>query len=132
MGTLRARLQLTSDDTFSSSIDLDLLSSINIDGGSINKAKVAAVAAGSSAMVVYKASDKLSAYLYVKNLDAEKENYVYVYNDANDDLALKVGGGEFAFMPIPNDQDFKVYGTKVDQLIEYGVLGLDSSSVSLA
>ncbi|NQZ74565.1 MAG: hypothetical protein HRT61_00375 [Ekhidna sp.] len=132
MGTLRARLQLTSDDTFSSSIDLDLLSSINIDGGSINKAKVAAVAAGSSAMVVYKASDKLSAYLYIKNLDAEKENYVYVYNDANDDLALKVGGGEFAFMPIPNDQDFKVYGTKVDQLIEYGVLGLDSSSVSLA
>lgn len=132
MGTLRARLQLTSDDTFSSSISLDLLSSINIDGGSINKAKVAAVAAGASAMVVYKASDKLSAYLYIKNLDEEKENYVYVYNDANDDLALKVGGGEFAFMPIPNDQDFKVYGTKVDQLIEYGVLGLDSSSVSLA
>ena len=68
--------------------------------------------------------------LYVKNLDVELEQYVYVYNDTDDDkLVAKIGGGEFAFIPVAVDKAYAVYATKVDTMVEYGVFGNDNSTV---
>lgn len=132
MGSLRVSLNISSQDVLSTPVTLSQVKTMTADGGYITKAKLAAVSAGATAMTVYKANDKLtSAYVYVKNMDSELENFVYMYNDANDDLILKLGGGEFAFMPVLSDQDFKIYGTKQDQLVEFAVFGLDSSSVTL-
>lgn len=132
MGSLRVSLNISSQDVLSTPVSLSPIKTMTADGGYITKAKLAATSAGASAMTLYKANDKLvSAYVYVKNIDPELENFVYMYNDSNDDVMLKLGGGEFAFMPVSSDQDFKLYGTKQDQLIEFAVFGLDSSSVTL-
>lgn len=134
MATVRASLTLNSADVMSSA--LNLVSSVNLtaDAGSMIRAKVAQTAVNANALVVYKADDKLvSAYLYVQNLDEEKENFIYIYQDTdNDDLVAKIGGGEFAFIPVAVDKTFKCYATKVDTMVEYGVFGLDSSAVTLA
>jgi len=134
MATVRASLTLTSADVMSSALNLTTGINLTADAGSMIRAKVAQTAVNASALVVYKADDKLtSAYLYVQNLDTEKENFVYIYQDTdNDDLVAKIGGGEFAFIPVAVNKTFKCYATKVDTMVEYGVFGLDSSAVTLA
>ena len=134
MGSLRAVLSLTSNDVLSSPINLTAGTSIVADSGSLVRAKVLSTTAdGSTATLrVYEANDKLErAYLYLRNLDTELENYIYVHKDAvgNDDFA-KIGGGEFMFVPVAIDGKFEVYGTRTNQLIEYGVFGLDNSAVT--
>ena len=60
--------------------------------------------------------------------------YIFVYADSSSDdpVVMKIGGGEFAFVPAKNDQTMKAYGTDVDQMVEYAVFGLDSSAVTLS
>ena len=130
MATVRVSLGLNSADVMSSALNLSTSINLTADAGSMIRAKVAQTAVNSNALVVYKADDKLmSAYLYVQNLDSEKENYIYIYQDTdNDDLVAKIGGGEFAFIPVAVDKKYEVYATKVDSLIEYGVFGNDNSS----
>ena len=132
MGILNANISLNSPDVLSSTLSVGVGISTEADSGHLTRAKVAATSAGSSALTVYKASDKLdTAYVYIKNMDSIKENYIYVYVDSAT-VVLKLGGNEFAFMPIKNDITLKAYGTQLDQIIEYGVFGLDSSSVTLS
>ena len=100
------------------------------DSGILSRAKVVKTAVHANALEVYTANDKTeSAYLFLKNLETEKEQYVYVYNDTDSDgLVAKVGGSEFCFIPVAVDKSYRVYGTKVDQMVEFGVFGLDSSA----
>lgn len=132
MGTLRATLRLSSSDVLSTSLDINAAVDISADSGSIQRVKVLGVAAGSDSHVIHKANEKLnSSYLYVKNLDTVKENYLYVYEEGatDDPVILKLSGGEFAFIPVDPAADLKAYGTVVDQIMEFGSFGLDSSAV---
>jgi hypothetical protein len=62
-------------------------------------------------------------------MEAELENYLYVYNDTDSDgLVAKIAGGEFAFIPVAVDKKYVVYATKIDSMVEYGVFGNDNSS----
>ena len=134
MGSVRATLRLASSDVLTTSIDISTSAAIIADGGSIGRAKVLKTAVHNDALVVYKADDKLvNANLYVKNLEAEKENYVYIYNDTDSDAhGAKIPGGEFAFIPVAVDKTYKVFATRVDSLVEFAVFGLDSSAVTLS
>jgi hypothetical protein len=108
---------------------------VRADSGSVQRVKVLGTAIGADAATVYKASDKLeNAYVYIRNLTQEKEKYVYVYavTATDNPEIMKLGGGEFALLPVQNDQTLKAYGTDVDQMIEYAVFGLDSSAVTLS
>ena len=134
MGTLTASISLSSPDVLSSPVSVDLGVSVNADGGSIIRSKVAATGV-TGAVTIYKANDKLdSAYVYVKNMHEEREKFAYVFADSatDDPVFLKLAGNEFAFMPVKKDVTLKAYVTQVDQIIEYGVFGLDSSSVTLS
>ena len=130
MGLLRGALTLTSSDVLSIPINLSGTASFNADGGSIGRAKVLKTAVHNNALDLYVADDKLiTAYLYAKNLETEKENFMYIYNNANsNDVVAKLGGGEFCFIPVAADQNLKCYGTRVDSIIEFAVFGLDSSA----
>tara|TARA_A100000172_G_C3032564_1_gene107272 strand:- start:1040 stop:1414 length:375 start_codon:yes stop_codon:yes gene_type:complete len=123
-----------SSDVLTTSIDISTSAAIIADGGSIGRAKVLKTAVHSDALVVYKADDKLvNANLYVKNLETEKENYVYIYNDTDSDAHVaKIPGGEFAFIPVAVDKTYKVFATRVDSLVEFAIFGLDSSAVTLS
>jgi dihydropteroate synthase len=135
MGRLTANINLARPDVLSSALSVGVGISVEADSGHLTRSKIAATSAGASALTVYKASDKLdTAYVYVKNMSAIKEEYIYVYADtaADDPVILKLGGNEFAFMPIKNDITLKAYATRKDQIVEYGVFGLDSSSITLS
>lgn len=130
MGILRGALTLSSADVLSIPINLSVDAAFLADGGSIGRAKVLKTSVHNNALDLYVANDKLvTAYLYAKNLEVEKENYMYIYNNANsNDVVAKLGGGEFCFIPVAADQNLKCYGTRVDSIIEFAVFGLDSSA----
>jgi hypothetical protein len=135
MALLKANLSLSGAGLMTTPLNLTVSASINADSGSLIKGKVLGVAAGSDATVIYKPSDKLdSAYVYVRNVDREREHFIYIYADtgADNPVVMKIAGGEFAFFPAKSDVSLKAYGTSVDQIIEYGVFGLDSSAVRLS
>jgi hypothetical protein len=129
MATLTVSLTINSLDVLSTNLGLSLQKSISVDSGNIIRAKVKGTAADSNDLAVYVAnqcSDR--AYLYIKNLELELENYIYVHNDTDTGLVAKIGGGEFAFIPINPDKKHEVYATRVDTMIEYGVFGNDNSA----
>ena len=131
MATVRATLSLNSADVLTSSLALSTVANLTCDSGALIRAKVKGTAVGTSALKIYPA-DQCSerAYVYVKNLDSELEQYVYIYNDDDaNGLVAKIGGGEFAFIPVAVDKAYVVYATKVDTMVEYGVFGNDNSTV---
>ena len=129
MGSIRVNLTLNSTDVLSSSLSLSVAKNLIVDSGSLIRAKVKGTAVDSNDLAVYIAnqcSDR--AYLYIKNMDSQLENYIYIHNDTDTGLVAKIGGGEFAFIPVAVDKKYEVYGTVVDTQIEYGVFGNDNSA----
>jgi len=137
MASVNVSLRISSNDVLTAPFTISVDTSLSADSGSIIKAKLKSTTAEASALTVYKADDKLtSAYLYVKNMSIESEKYVYVYNDSdNDDLVAKIGGQEFAFIPVAVDKTFKAYysggNTGLQPMVEYAVFGLDNSDNTL-
>ena len=134
MAEVRVSLSLGSSTVLSTPVNIQTVSSLEADAGYITRSKVLKTAVDAAALVIYKADDKLtSAYLYVKNLETEKEKYIYIYNATDSDaLVAKIAAQEFCFIPVAVDKTYKVYATKVDTLVEYAAFGLDSSAVTLA
>ena len=130
MATLKATLTLNSASVLASPVNVSADFSAAADSGILSRAKVVKTAVDANALEVYTANDKTeSAYLFLKNLELEKENYITVYNvtDSNGHVS-KIGGGEFCFIPVAVNKSYRVFGTKVDQMVEFGVFGLDSSA----
>ena len=135
MGTITANISLSSSDVLPSPMSVTTEAVLSADSGSLVRAQVKGTTADTDDLVLYKANDKLErAYLYIKNLDSELENYITVRNETESNTAVvaKIGGGEFAFIPVGVDKTYEAIGTKANQTIEYGVFGFDNSSVSLA
>lgn len=133
MASVNVTLNISSPDVLSTNVALSSSSSLTVDSGTIIRAKVAATSGAGSGVTVYKADDKtVSAYVFVRNLASELEDFVYVYNDTDSDASVaKIGGGQFAFIPVAVDKTFKVYATKTNQLVEYGVFGNDDPANTL-
>ena len=135
MASLRVSLSLSSSDVLSSPLNLTVSTTALADSGSLIRAKVKGTAADTDDLILYLASSMLErAYLYVKNLDPDLENYIYVRNETESNTAIcaKIGGGEFAFIPLAVDKTYEAIATKANTLIEYGVFGLDNSAVTFA
>jgi len=130
MASIKASLAFSTQNALSYPINLQKSFSGTVDSGHAIRSKVLGVAQGSDAVTVAKANDKTDvAYLYVCNLDGEKENYVYIYVGTTN--IAKIAGGEFVFIPAMPDIDLKVYGTKVGQMIEYAAFGVDDTQAKL-
>ena len=131
MAIVRASLSLNSADVLTSALALSTVANLTCDSGALIRAKVKGTAASTSALKIYPANQcSERAYVYIKNLDSELEQYVYVYNDTDaNGLVAKIGGGEFAFIPVAVDKAYVVYATKVDTMVEYGIFGNDNSTV---
>ncbi len=134
MATVTAAFTLNSNDVLTSALALSVNSVISCDSGSLIRAKVKGTAADTDDKLLYKENQKNDrAYLFIRNLEAELENYIYVRNESESNTALvaKIGGGEFAFIPIAPDKTYEAIATRVDSIIEYGVFGNDNSAVQL-
>lgn len=128
MANVTVSLSLASSDVLTSPLNLSVSGSISVDSGSLIRAKVKGIAADTNDLAIYIANQcSERAYLYIKNLEERLEDYVYIHNDTDTGLVAKIGGGEFAFIPVAPDKKYEVYGTKIDSAIEYGVFGNDDS-----
>jgi len=135
MATVRATISLSSTTVMPTPINIGANMTVSADSGTVQRAKILGTSAGSNPVMIYKANDKLSnAYLYIKNLASEKEKYISIFADSSSDdpTVVKLGGGEFAFIPVNSAQTLKAFGTDVDQMVEFAVFGLDSSAVTLS
>jgi hypothetical protein len=133
MATVSVTLGISSPDVLSTTVALNTAAALTVDSGTIIRAKVASTSGAGAGVTVYKADDKtVSAYVFVRNLATDLEDFIYVYNDTDSDASVaKIGGGQFAFIPVAVDKTFKVYATKVNQLVEYGVFGNDDPANTL-
>ena len=128
MANVTVSLTLASSDVLTSPLNLSVSGGITVDSGSLIRAKVKGTAADTNDLAIYIANQcEDRAYLYIKNLEERLEDYVYIHNDTDTGLVAKIGGGEFAFIPVAPDKKYEVYGTKADFSIEYGVFGNDDS-----
>jgi hypothetical protein len=129
MATVRASLSLNSADVLTSPLTITVATNLTCDSGALIRAKVKGTAADAQDLAIYIVSQCTDrAYLYIKNLETELENYIYIHNDTDTGLVAKIGGGEFAFIPVAVDKKYEAYATRVDSMIEYGVFGNDNSS----
>lgn len=129
MATIKASLTLNSPAVLTSPLSLTVNTNLTVDSGSLIRAKVKGTAADTNDLAIYIANQcSERAYVYIKNLETELENYIYIHNDTDTGLVAKIGGGEFAFIPVSPDKKYEVYATRVDTMIEYGVFGNDDSS----
>jgi len=131
MSSIKASFSFSSQNALSYAINLVKSFTGVADSGHSIRSKVTSVSLGGAGDVtIAKANDKTDvAYVYLCNLDPEKENYVYIYTGGT--TVAKVGGGEFAFIPANPAIDLKVYGTKSGQMIEYGSFGVDDTQAKL-
>ena len=84
MASVRVTLSLSSTSVMSSPINLGVDSVLSVDSGNLIRAKIKGTAADTDDLCVYVAnqcSDR--AYLYIKNLATELENYIYLHNDTD-------------------------------------------------
>ena len=130
MATVRVSLNLTSKDVISSSIDIPLAFSLTADSGNLIRSKVLGISQGADAITISKANDKEGvAYLLIRNLALDHEQYATVYEGVTD--IMKIAGGQFAFVPVKASITLKCYAAEAGQYIEYAVFGVDSTTSQL-
>tara|TARA_R110002020_G_C16181675_1_gene764873 strand:+ start:858 stop:1244 length:387 start_codon:yes stop_codon:yes gene_type:complete len=127
MATITTKLTLTSTDLLSQSLNLSLSKAITASHTTgLARAPITSTAIGTTSgqVTLYTADDYAAiAYLYIKNTDTTATDYIYVYTGSN--IWLKLGGGEFAFLPMVADDTLKAYATTTGTIVEWMVFGTD-------
>lgn len=132
MGTVRATLTVSSADVLATPVNVSANKNFTADSGVVIRAKIKGTSAGSDDITIYKAGDKtIAAYLYLRNLATDLEDYIYIHNSTDTGDVAKIGGGEFCYIPVPHNKTYKAYGTKVNQLVEFVVFGADDPDTTL-
>ena len=135
MATVTATLQLASTDLLSDALNTSVVANIaNMDVTSgMARKKVTSTAKGTASgqVAVYTADDFGStypAYIYVKNTNETRTNYIYIYSDTatDDPVVFKLAGGEWAFLPAPSGENFKAYATAGTEILEFMTFGASS------
>ena len=131
MATVTATVSLTSASGDLTTNALTLSDSVAITAShttGLARAPVKATAVHATATTLYTADDFAApAYLYIKNTHATASEYIWVYDDDTSDVViLKMGGNQWAFMPIKGDKTLKAYAPSGnDPVIEFMVFGTD-------
>ena len=134
MATVTATVTLTSaaGDLTSNALAVTTSTSktiTNMGTTGLARAKVSATAVHATATVLYTADDYAAGpHLYIKNTATSDSEYIWVYDDttSGDPVILKMGGGEWAFMPIKGDKTLKAYAPSGNNpYVEFIVYGTD-------
>ena len=131
MATITATVSLTSASGDLTTNALTLSDSVAITAShttGLARKKITATAVHATATTLYTADDFAApAYLYIKNTHATASEFIWVYDDDTSDVViLKMGGNQWAFMPIKGDKTLKAYAPSGnDPVIEFMVFGTD-------
>ena len=138
MATTTATITINSTDLLTDEISLSTTATLTQTGTStgiehttgLSRKKVTSTAKGTASgqVTLYTADDFAApAYLYIKNTHATASEFIWVYDDDTSDVViLKMGGNQWAFMPIKGDKTLKAYAPSGnDPVIEFMVFGTD-------
>ena len=127
MATITTKLTMTSTDLLTQNLNLAVTNAISASHTTgVARAPITSTAKGTASgqVTLYTADDYAAiAYLYIKNTDTTATDYIYVYTGSN--IWLKLGGGEFAFLPMVADDTLKAYATTSGTIVEWMVFGTD-------
>tara|TARA_R100000654_G_scaffold529_4_gene1992 strand:- start:353 stop:748 length:396 start_codon:yes stop_codon:yes gene_type:complete len=131
MATVTTKLSITSTDLLSQSLNLSVNKSVTATHTTgLARAAVTSTAQGTASgqVTLYTASDFVAgSYLYVKNTDATATDYIFVYaDDSADSTILRLGGGEFAIMPINAGVGFKAFTATSGTVVEFMIFGTEA------
>jgi len=123
MGTLKAKISLSSTDISSDAIDFSVENSLTIANGGVIRTKVAGNNLATSEVLLAAASYSYPTYVYIKNTDSTATDYVHVVLDSIGESSIQLKGGEWTWLPWRGIQDIKVYTANADDatIVEYGV-----------
>ena len=130
MATVTATITLSSaaGDLITDALTLSDATSITASHTTgLARKKITATAVHATAVVLYTADDFAAGpHLYIKNTHGTATEYIWVYEDTNDRVLLKMGGGQFALMPLKGDTTIKAYAPSGnDPVVEFMVFGTD-------
>jgi len=134
MASITASLSLKSPDVLTSPLAIAVETVFSADSGGLIRATVKGTSPDASDLVIYNRNDKTTqAFMYIRNMSENESDYLHVRNETSSDSALfaKIGGGQFAFVPVQADQTFAVHASVANTPIEYGIFGDDNANVSL-
>jgi len=127
MATVTTKLTMTSTDLLTQNLNLAVTNAISAAHTTgLARAPITSTAIGTASgqVTLYTADDYAAvAYLYIKNTDSTATDYIYVYTGSN--IWLKLGGGEFAFLPMVADDTLKAYAATSGTIVEWMVFGTD-------
>ena len=130
MATVTAAITLTSavGDLLTDALSLSDSTAVTASHTTgLARKKITATAVHATAVVLYTADDFAAGpYLYIKNTHGTASEYIWVYEDTNDRVILKMGGGQWALMPLKGDTTMKAYAPSGnDPVVEFMVFGTD-------
>ena len=131
MATVTTKLSIISTDLLSQSLNLSVSKAISATHTTgLARAAVTSTdqATATGQVTLYTASDYVAgSYLYVKNIDTTATDYIYVYtDDSADSTILRLGGGEFAILPLNAGVSFKAYTATSGTVVEFMVFGTEA------
>jgi|TARA_R110000737_G_scaffold271485_1_gene278539 hypothetical protein len=132
MATVTSKLTISSANLLSHSLNIVTTSSATATHTTgLSRSKITSTAKGTASgqVTLYTSGDYTSPnYLYVKNTDTTKTNYISVFADtSSDDPDLfYIPGGSFAFIPLTSGITLKSYATTSGTVVEWMVFGTEA------
>ena len=123
MGTLKAKITLTSSDISSDSINFSVENTLTVNNGGIIRTKVTGNTLSDATVLFSAGSYSYPTYLYIKNTDATATDFVHINLDPFTDSTIQLRGGEWTWIPWKAANDITVYTSNTDDntVIEYGL-----------
>ncbi len=115
MGTLTAKLTLTSSDITTDVLNLSVTDTRSVTNPAINTARLSLVG-DATATSILDATNTVTTYVYVKNTDAT--NHIKYFNDTDDGFGI-LWPGEANFFAVIDNEGLKVQANNADCVLEY-------------
>ena len=116
MGTLTAKLTLTSSDITSDVLNLSVTDARTVTNPAVNIARVSLVG-DATASDILTATNSTTTYVYVKNTDAT--NHIKLFTGASELFGI-IWPGQFSFFAIIDGEGLKAQANTGNCILEYG------------
>ena len=116
MGTLTAKLTLTSSDITTDVLNLSVTDTRSVTNPAINTARLSLVG-DATATSILDATNTVTTYVYVKNTDAT--NHIKLFTGASELFGI-IWPGQFSFFAIIDGEGLKAQANTGNCILEYG------------
>jgi len=125
MATTTATITLSSSTLLTDSLNMSVAMSVTgSDTTGIARTKTS-VTKDSAAALLYGGGFATEAYMYIKNVDATDSISVFTDTAADDADVIKLGPGQWAFLPVAIATVYRAYSSANTPYVEWLVYGTE-------